>query len=59
MAPSRKWIAATIVAAGALGTAFAQAGEWSSTLTVMAIGLVVERATAYLVSNKEDDGDAG
>lgn len=51
--PTRKWWAATVVAVGALGTAFAEAGEWSSTLSVMAIGLVVQRSTAWLVPNKE------
>lgn len=51
--PSRKWFAATVVALGALATAWAQAGEWSSTLTVMAIGIVVQAATSYLLPNAD------
>lgn len=52
--PTRKWWAATVVALGTLGTAFAEAGEWNATLTVAAIGLVVQRATAYLVPNEQE-----
>lgn len=52
--PSRKWWAATVVALGTIATAAAQAGEWSSTLTVLTVGVVVGRATAWLVPNKED-----
>lgn len=52
--PSRKWWAATVVAFGTLGTAWAESGDWNQTLTVAAIGLAVQRATAYLVPNKED-----
>jgi hypothetical protein len=58
--PSRKWFAATIVALGTVGTAWAEAGEWSSTLTILAIGVVVGRATAWLVPNNEGgEADAG
>jgi hypothetical protein len=54
-APSRKWVASVVVAVGALATAWAQAGEWSSALTVMAIGVGVQAATAYLLPNAPDE----
>lgn len=54
-APSRKWVASLVVALGALATAWAQAGEWSSALTVMAIGVGVQAATAYLLPNAPDE----
>jgi hypothetical protein len=50
MTPTRKWLAATIVAAGTVATAIAQSG-FSETTTVAIIGLVVQRAVAYLVPN--------
>lgn len=56
--PSRKWWAATILAAGTLAASWAQAGHWSPEMTVAAIGLVIQRATAWLLpnANTEDDG---
>ena len=53
--PTRKWWAATVVAAGTVGTDWALAGHWSRTLSVAAVGLVVQRAVAYLIPNKEDE----
>lgn len=52
--PSRKWLVATVVAVGTVATAWAEAGDWNQTLTVAAIGLAVQRATAYLVPNGEE-----
>jgi hypothetical protein len=54
-APTRKWMAATVIALGTIGTAWAQAGDWNQTLTVAAIGLVVQRATAYLIPNSTEE----
>jgi hypothetical protein len=53
--PSRKWWAATGVAAGTLGTAWATAGHWSSTLTIMAIGLAVAQFTHWMLPNQTGD----
>ena len=54
-APSRKWFSALVIALGALAAAWAQADwEWTSTLSVMAIGIVVQAATSYLVPNAEE-----
>jgi hypothetical protein len=52
-APTRKWWTATIIALGTVGTAWAEAGDWNQTLTVAAIGILVQRATAYIVPNEE------
>lgn len=52
--PSRKWWAATVVGAGTVGTAWAEAGHWSASLTVTAIGLAVQRFTAWALPNKAD-----
>lgn len=54
-APSKKWWAARVVALGTLATAFFEAGsQWSSTLSILATGIVVAGATAYLVPNGEE-----
>jgi hypothetical protein len=52
--PTRKWAVATVIGAGALATAWAEAGEWSSTLTVTAVGFVVQRLVAWLVPNNKE-----
>lgn len=57
-APTRKWWAATVIAAGTIGTDWAVTGHWSQTLTIAAVGLVVQRATAYLVPNAPDQDAA-
>jgi hypothetical protein len=50
--PSKKWVAARCVAVGTLATAFFEAGgQWSSTLSILATGIVVAGATAYLLPN--------
>lgn len=54
-APSRKWWVATVVALGTLGTAFAEAGDWSSTLTITAIGIAVGRFSAWMLPNGDDE----
>jgi hypothetical protein len=52
--PTRKWFAATVVGLAGLGTAWAEAGDWNSTLTVTAIGLAAQRLIAYLVPNDKE-----
>lgn len=51
MWPSRKWWAATVIGAGTVGTAWVEAGDWSSVLSVAAVGFAVQRAVAWLVPN--------
>jgi hypothetical protein len=58
LAASRKWWAATVIGAGTIGTDWAVTGHWSQTLTIAAIGLVVQRATAYILPNASDQDDA-
>lgn len=53
LAPTRKWWAATVVGAGTIGTGWAEAGHWSHTLTVAAVGFAVQRLVAWLVPNAE------
>lgn len=50
-APTWKWWSATVVGAGGIATAAAQAGHWSQTLTVTAIGLAVQRLVAWITPN--------
>ena len=49
--PTRKWWAALIVGIGTIATATVIAGEWTAQTTAVAIGLVVERAVAWLTPN--------
>jgi hypothetical protein len=58
LVPSRKWFVATVIAAGTVATAWAEAGDWNQTLTVAAIGLVVQRATAWAVPNESEEAEA-
>ena len=59
-APSRKWLAARVTAVGAMLVGWAEAGEWSTTLTIMAIGIVTEGIVSYLVPNvSSGSGDGG
>ncbi len=50
--PTPKWTVATVTGAGALGTAYVEAGEWNDTLIIMAIGLAVQRISAYVTPNR-------
>jgi amino acid permease len=54
-APSRKWFVTQVTALAALATAWLQAGEWSTTLSVMAVGIASQAAIGYLVPNAEGD----
>jgi hypothetical protein len=54
-APSRKWFVTQVTALAALATAWLQAGEWTTTLSVMAVGIASQALIAYLVPNAEGD----
>jgi hypothetical protein len=56
LAPTRKWWAATVTGGGTVAVAWAEAGDWTSTLTVTAVGFAVQRAVAWLVSNGDSAG---
>ena len=49
--PSRKWLAARITAAGGLVIAWFEAGEWSATLGIATVTVLVEAAVSYLLPN--------
>jgi len=50
--PTPKWIVAFTVGAGAIASAFVEAGkQWNDTLSIIAIGFAVERITAYVAPN--------
>ena len=51
-APSRKWLAARITAAGGLAIAWIEAGGWDTTLGIATVTMVVEAAVAYLLPNQ-------
>jgi preprotein translocase subunit Sss1 len=53
--PSRKWFAARVTAIGAMLVGWAEAGEWSTTLTIIGIGIVTEGAVSYLIPNRGSD----
>lgn len=50
--PTPKWAAAFVVGAGGIATASVEAGQWTDTLTIMAITFGVERAVAYITPRK-------
>lgn len=51
-APTRKWVAARIIALSALLTMWATTGSWDTEETVALIGLLTEAAVAYLTPNQ-------
>jgi len=50
--PSRKWLAATVVAVTGLLTTWATTGSWDQEETLMAITIVSARLVAYLIPNE-------
>lgn len=56
MKPTRKWIAAQVVALGAIAIAAATTGTWDTEETVALIGWAVQAATSYLVPNDSTPG---
>lgn len=55
-APTNKWWAAQVVAAGALATMYFTTGGWDTEESVAAVGLVVGAATTYLIPNDSTPG---
>ena len=51
MAPSRKWMVARVTAIAAFFIAWIEAGEWTSTLSIMLVGIVSEGIISYLTPN--------
>lgn len=52
--PTRKWLAATTVAAGTVVTLYAQHGwHWDEHTSVPTVGLVVQRAVSYWLPNEQ------
>lgn len=54
--PTRKWVATQVTATAALAVAWATAHEWSTTLTISAIGIGSQALIAYLVPNSDTPG---
>lgn len=58
-APTRKWIARTVVAIAGLLTTWASTGTWDKEETIMAITIGTAALVSYLVPNGSDDLKAG
>ena len=50
--PTRKWMAARIIALGALATMWATTGSFDQEETIAAIGIFVEAGVSYLTPNQ-------
>lgn len=53
-APSRKWIARTIVALGGLAIMALTTGSWDAEESIALVTLIVGAATSYLLPNADD-----
>lgn len=53
--PSRKWLAARVIALTGLATMWATTGAWDQEETIAAITIVSGAATAYLLPNKDEE----
>lgn len=53
--PTRKWIAAQVVALGAVLTSWVESG-WDDTESKLLVGIFVQAAVTYLVSNEDTPG---
>lgn len=54
--PTKKWWAATVTGVGALATLWVQTGSWTVDVTIVAIGLGVQRVVSWLTPNDETIG---
>lgn len=54
--PTRKWVAARIIAIGALAAMAITAGGVSTEFWVALVGLIVEGAVSYLLPNQPTPG---
>lgn len=57
-APTRKWIAATITALGAVTVLWLQAGSMTVEVRIALVGVIVQAMVAYLVPNQDTPGGA-
>lgn len=55
-APTRKWVAAQVVALAAIATMYVSTGGWNQEESVALIGWFVQAATTYLVPNEDTPG---
>lgn len=55
MKPTRKWIAAQVVALGAVATSAIESG-WDDTEWKLLIGIAVQAAVTYLLPNDQTPG---
>lgn len=53
--PTRKWIAAQVIALGALATSAVESG-WDTTETVLLIGIIVQGGITWLLPNVDAPG---
>jgi hypothetical protein len=53
--PTRKWVAAQVVALGAVAVSWIESG-WDATEEKLLIGIVVQALTTYLISNQDTPG---
>ncbi len=55
--PTRKWIAAQVTAVGAWLVAAIEAGwDINTSLQILAVGIVIEAVTTYVVANENTPG---
>ncbi|HEY5881174.1 MAG TPA: hypothetical protein VIU11_19835 [Nakamurella sp.] len=54
--PTNKWIVTQVAAVGALVTAWLTAGEWGTTLSVTAIGILTQAIVSYVAPNTDSPG---
>lgn len=52
MTPSRKWLAARVVAVHALAVMYLTTGSWDVEESIALVGLLSEAAVSYLVPNR-------
>lgn len=50
-APSRKWLARTIIALGTVATMYFTSGTWDAEESIALVGVIVGASTAYLLPN--------
>ncbi len=54
--PTRKWVAATVIAVGGLLTTWVATGQWTRELSGVAVTLLTQRIVAYIVPNDDTVG---
>jgi hypothetical protein len=54
--PTRKWIAATVTALGAIAVLWIQAGSFSMAVGIALVGAIVQALVTYLLPNENTPG---